>query len=98
MNRGAETQRFHLLLTVPNLQTSSAPWRETLAIARWLPRSKYRLTICSLRNDGVAEAQPLMAELGVSVFVACFRPRGKSVKKLMECLRDQRRINQRGPF
>jgi glycosyltransferase involved in cell wall biosynthesis len=86
-----------ILLTVPHLNTAS-PYREMMAIARYLPRDEFALTICSLRNSGLAETQPRLAKLGVPLVVAAFRPKQRSVRGLVRSLREQTLINRLGPF
>jgi glycosyltransferase involved in cell wall biosynthesis len=69
-----------------------------MAIARYLPREEFALTICSLRNSGLAETQPLLAKLRVPVVVAAFRPKQHSVRGLVRSLREQALINRLGTF
>jgi glycosyltransferase involved in cell wall biosynthesis len=98
---GIHVQRTHpirVLLTVPHLSSTASPYRETMSVARRLPRDGFSLTICSLRTSGYAEAASLLREIGVPVFVARFRPRGYSAPQIMQCLRDQAVIARHGPF
>lgn len=87
-----------VLLTVPHLRSVASPYRETMSIASRLPGNGYSLTICSLRNDGVAETAPALKEMGVETFVARFRPRGHTPKHIVQSLRDQPLIASHGPF
>ena len=95
---GTPSQRIRILLTVPHLQSVASPYREMMAIANYLPRPEFDLTICSLREAGQAEAEPILRALGVRVLVARIRPRGRTRQHLVSCLRDQRAIDALGPF
>ncbi|HVY71370.1 MAG TPA: glycosyltransferase family 4 protein [Verrucomicrobiae bacterium] len=87
-----------MLLTVPNLDSTTSPWREVVGLAKHLPREEFQLTICALRQDGVEESRPLFEQMGVECFVARFRPRGRSLSRLVEWLRDGRSIAKHSPF
>jgi glycosyltransferase involved in cell wall biosynthesis len=87
-----------VLLTVPHLKTTASPHHAIMAIARYLPRDEFRLTICSLRLDGYEETAPVLEGLGIPVFVARFRPRGRRPRHVLASLKDQRVIAKRGPF
>lgn len=69
-----------------------------MGLARHLPAERYQLTICALREDGVAESEPLLKELGVKCFVARFRPRGRRIERLFGPLPDARLLREHGPF
>lgn len=69
-----------------------------MGLARHLPKDRFSLTVCSLRSDGVAESRPQLAEYGAEVFVARFRPRGGSFRRLIEMLKDSHILRARGPF
>jgi glycosyltransferase involved in cell wall biosynthesis len=69
-----------------------------MAIAKYLPRAGFDLTICSLRSNGQEEIQPILNELGVRSFVARFRPRHHTPRHFVESLRDQALIDRHGPF
>src|SRR5512133_1907161 len=47
--------RVPVLLTVPHLNRTASPYRETMAMARYLAGSDFRLTICALREKGFQE-------------------------------------------
>ena len=64
---------IRVLLTVPDLDCTGSPYRETMAIARYLPRDEFRLTICSLRDTGARKTAPLLEGYGVKHMVARFR-------------------------
>jgi glycosyltransferase involved in cell wall biosynthesis len=97
MPRG-RSQSIRVLLTVPHLQSTASPYREMMAVARYLPRPEFSLTICSLRQDGYETTAPLLRALGAEVFVARFRTRGKTMGHLRSCLKDQKLISARGSF
>jgi glycosyltransferase involved in cell wall biosynthesis len=90
--------RIRILLTVPHLKSTASPYRETMAIVKYLSQRDFQLTVCSLRVDGFEEVAPFMKEAGVPYFVARFRPRGKWMRHVVQSLRDQTVIEQRGPF
>lgn len=87
-----------ILLTVPNLDPGSSPWRELMGLVTHLPADRFRLTVCSLRSEGVEETAPLLKEVGVDCFIARFRPRGVGLCGLWGCFQDIRAIRGHGPF
>jgi hypothetical protein len=87
-----------VLLTVPHLNSTASPYREMMAIVTFLPRSEFRLAVCSLRDGGFRDTAPLLESLGGECFVARFRPTGCSAKAIRQSLQDQRQIDRRGPF
>lgn len=87
-----------VLLTVPHLNRTASPYRELMAIATRLPRAEFQVTVCSLRDGGLRETQPLLRDLGLECFVARFRPTGRSMRAIRDSLRDQALIDSRGPF
>jgi glycosyltransferase involved in cell wall biosynthesis len=87
-----------ILLTVPNLDCTASPWREAMGLARNLPAERYKLTICALREDGVAESRPMLEAMGVRCFVARFRPSGRGLRRLLESFKDENMIKEHGPF
>ena len=89
---------IRVLLTVPHLSSTASPYREMIAIARYLPRDEFRLTICSLRKNGVEQTGPELEALGIPYLIARFRPRGRTLRHIRDSLRDQRAINAHGPF
>lgn len=89
-------KKIRVLLTVPHLTSSASPYRAMMAIARYLPKDRFDLTICSLRRNGIEETGPLLDELGVSYFVARYRIKHPSeLRRLIEA---NRVIKQHGPF
>ena len=92
------TTPIPVLLTVPHLNPTASPYRETMAIARYLPREEFKLTICALRPKGVPESIPVLRHWGVDAFVARFRPTKQSPAGYLKSLREQRSIDGRGPF
>lgn len=73
-----------------------------MAIAKYLPKDEFDLTICSIfGKGGYRETAPILSDLGVQCFVADFRPRGASwgyFKHLRASIRDQKIISEHGPF
>ena len=69
-----------------------------MGLAQHLPKERFSLTVCSLRSDGVEESRPLLQEFGAQVFVARFRPRGGSLRRLIGTLRDGRLLRSMSPF
>ncbi|MGO9579169.1 MAG: glycosyltransferase family 4 protein [Desulfobaccales bacterium] len=90
--------RIRVLLTVPQLSSTASPYREIMALARYLPQEHFQLTICSLRMNGFAETAPVLEQLGCRVLVARFRPRGRKWAHLRAAWKDYRLIAQYGPF
>ena len=95
---GTGPHPIRLLLTVPHLEAVASPYREMMAIAKYLPRREFDLTICSLRESGREEVEPELLALGAEVFYARFRPRGSRMGHLRACWRDRALIGARGPF
>lgn len=91
-------QKIRVLLTVPHFTKTASPHRHMMAIAKYLPKQGYDLTICSLRSNGRDVVVPILEGLRVRSFVARFRPRGHSPRHLIESLRDQALIDSHGPF
>jgi glycosyltransferase involved in cell wall biosynthesis len=89
---------IRVLLTVPHLNRTASPYRETMALAKHLPSDQFQLTICALRAQGFSEAEPLIQDLGVRCFVAPFRPTGRSLKHFIASWREQETIDRYGPF
>lgn len=77
---------------------TASPWREAYGLAKHLAREQFHLTICALRPDGIDEASPLLAQLGVPCTVARFRPRGRRFRHLIGVLRDLGLLRKLGPF
>lgn len=93
-----DNRRIRVLLTVPHLSSTASPYREMMALAKYLPRDQFQLTICSLRINGFAETVPVLEKLGCRVLVARFRPRGRKLRHLRAAWQDQKLIAQYGPF
>lgn len=55
-NRNARPLR--VLLTVPHLTATASPYRQMYALASYLPRDEFELTICSLRENGYEKTGP----------------------------------------
>jgi glycosyltransferase involved in cell wall biosynthesis len=69
-----------------------------MALARYLPKDQFQLTICSLRINGFDETAPLLEKLGCRVLVARFRPRGRKFRHFHSAWKDQKLIERYGPF
>ena len=89
---------IRVLLTVPHLNRTASPYRETMALAKHLARDQFQLTICALRAHGFSEAEPFIQSLGVRCFVAPFRPTGRSLKHFIVSWQEQKTIDSYGPF
>jgi glycosyltransferase involved in cell wall biosynthesis len=89
---------IRILLTVPHLNRTASPYRETMALAKYLSRAEFHLTICALRNSGFSETAPILQDIGVPCFVAAFRPTGRSPRHFLASFREQKTINRYGPF
>ena len=50
-------KKIRVLLTVPHLNPTASPWRETMSMARYLNRDKFQLTVCALRDGGRKPAE-----------------------------------------
>ncbi|MGA3294916.1 MAG: GT4 family glycosyltransferase PelF [Candidatus Acidiferrales bacterium] len=92
------SKRIRVLLTVPHLNRTQSPYREMMAIAKYLDRDEFDLSICALRNGGHEETGPILDRLGIPWFTAIFRPRKLSAGELKVVWRAQRQINRHGPF
>lgn len=87
-----------VLLTVPHMNRTASPYREMMALARYLPDSVYRLTVCTLRDTGFEETAPILASMNVPSLVAPFRPTGHNVRQFVRSIRLQNAIDRLGPF
>ena len=97
MTADAATRPVRVLLTVPHLTPTMSPYREMVAIARYLPRD-FRLVVCSLRSGGFDETAPVLRSMGIEVAVARFRPRGRTSRHVFRSLQEQSMIEGLGPF
>lgn len=93
-----EAGRIRVLITVPHLRPTASPYRELMAVARYLPRDEFRPTVVSLREAGFPETGPLLERAGIDVFVARYRPRGYLPRHFLGSLRDRPVIERHGPF
>jgi glycosyltransferase involved in cell wall biosynthesis len=87
-----------ILLTMPHLNSSASPYREMMALVRHLDRSAFRLTVCGLREKYPPEVEASLRDLGAECMVARFRPTGHTPGQLLAAVRDQKLIEQAGPF
>jgi glycosyltransferase involved in cell wall biosynthesis len=92
------SKQIKVLLTVPHLFSAAAPYRDMMAIARYLPREEFDLTICSAGQKGYKESKAVLDQLGRRNMVARFRPAGASPTAIISSLRAQSRIDKEGPF
>jgi glycosyltransferase involved in cell wall biosynthesis len=69
-----------------------------MAIVSRLPRNEFRPTVCSLRDGGFQQTGPVLSKLGVSSFVARFRPTNRSARGILQSCREQEIIDRHGPF
>jgi glycosyltransferase involved in cell wall biosynthesis len=90
--------KIRILLTVPHLKSTASPFREMIALAKYLPKEDFGLTICSHRENGLSDTSPILMNFGCRVLVARFRPRGRSFRHYKSSLRDQKLIAGYGPF
>ena len=91
-------RKIRVLLTVPHLHSTQSPYREMIAIVRYLPRTEFELTVCALRDTPNEDTVSVLNMYRIPWMIARFRPRGKTFKKMFESLRDQKVIDQKGPF
>ena len=89
---------IRVLLTVPHLTSTAAPYRHMMALAKYLPRDRFALSICTLRRNGWDETKPLLDQLGVSLFSARYREKITSPKRFFRWLRGWRELEGYGPF
>jgi hypothetical protein len=86
-------KKIRVLLTVPHFSSSASPYREMMAIAKYLPKDEFELVICSLRKNGIEETGPKLDLLGVPYFTARYRIKKlKKNKKLYRSKPDDQRI------
>src|ERR1700730_5844954 len=92
--RRPDSRKISVLLTVPHLVPTASPYRETMAIAKYLPRDEFALTVCALRPAGVPEAAIKLAAFKVDVVIARFRPTAPTLRGAASAIIDQRRLGQ----
>ncbi len=90
--------RKRILLTVPHLSRAAAPYRDMIAIAKYLPREEFDLTICSAGSRGHGETGEILNQLGRRYLVARFRPTGRSVQEVLASFHAQAQLDRLGPF
>lgn len=57
--------RTRILLTTSHLDSISSPYRDMMALAKYLPKDEFDLTICSIiGKSGYRETAPILANLG----------------------------------
>lgn len=95
--RSIDESRMRILLTVPHAVPTASPHREMMALAKYLPRNEFALTVCVLRPFGFQETSAKLARLGVASFVAPFRPTSRTLGGVAAALRAQRQL-QSGSF
>ena len=95
---GNRPAQIKVLLTVPQLLRTSSPYREAMAIAKYLPRDEFDLTVCALRKQGLDLATPVLEGWGVSAIAARFRPTIFTYSGVVATARGQGLIANHGPF
>ncbi len=85
-----------ILITVPHFTSSASPYREMMALAKYLPEEGYSPTICALRKNGIEETGPLLDNLGIPYFYAKFRV--KKISQISNFLKAEKQIENNGPF
>lgn len=91
-------RRTKVLLTVPNFECTESPWREAMALARHVSKSRIDLTVCGLRPSGFEETQHLLGDLGVKCLVARFRPKGWGIRTMLDSMGDYGLLRRLGKF
>jgi glycosyltransferase involved in cell wall biosynthesis len=91
-------KRIRVLLTVPHLHSTQSPYREMIAIVRYLPKDEFDLTVCALRDTPNEDTVSALNSYRIPWMIARFRPRGKTIKKILESVKDQSIIDRSGPF
>lgn len=69
-----------------------------MAIAKYLPKEEFDLTICAAGAKGQKETGKVLGGLGRHYLVARFRPIGRSVRAVISSFRAQGQIDRLGPF
>jgi glycosyltransferase involved in cell wall biosynthesis len=93
-----DSTKIKVLLTVPHLVPTASPYRETMAIAKYLPHEEFDLTVCALRPAGLPEASAKLARFGVKSFVARFRPITLTLHGVASAVSDQKTLRDHGRF
>jgi glycosyltransferase involved in cell wall biosynthesis len=86
----ADRKKIHVLLTVPHLVPTASPYREMMAIVKYLPRDEFALTVCALRPAGLEEAAARFAAFGADTVVTRFRPTTLTPRGIAAAVADQR--------
>jgi glycosyltransferase involved in cell wall biosynthesis len=90
--------KLRILLTVPHLHSTQSPYREMIAIVRYLPKDEFDLTICALRQTPNEDTVAILNSYGIPWMIAAFRPKGKTIKKFVQSFRSQKIIDGYGRF
>jgi glycosyltransferase involved in cell wall biosynthesis len=93
-----EKRPIRVLLTVPHLNSAAAPYRDMMAIAKYLPQGEFDLTICSVGRKGYEKTKPILQELGRECKMLRLRPTRTSLQEYLASYRSQIIIENRGPF
>jgi hypothetical protein len=72
---GLQARVVRVLLTVPHLESTASHYRHMMSIAQHLPRDRFSLEVCYLRDNGRDRVVPLLVDLVARAFVARYRPR-----------------------
>jgi glycosyltransferase involved in cell wall biosynthesis len=92
------SNKLKILLTVPHLHSTQSPYREMIAIARYLPKDEFDLTICALRQTPSEDTVAILNSYGIPWMIAPFRPKGKTIKNFVASFRGQKIIDDCGRF
>jgi len=69
-----------------------------MALAKYIPKDQFDLTICSLRQNGYEETKPLLEGLGVTLCFARFRQKPTSGQAIIRWWRESKQLEAFGPF
>ena len=67
-------RKIRVLLTVPHLHSTQSPYREMIAIVRYLPRTEFELTVCALRDTPNEDTVSVLNLYRIPWMIARFRP------------------------
>jgi len=94
-----DKRKLQILLTVPSLQSTASPYREIHAIAKFLPKDIFDLSICSLRKTGIDESKSLFEDCGVkNIFKARYRINRFKRNHFQVAWQHQKIFQEYGPF
>lgn len=88
---------IRVLITVPQLKSTASPYRQVIGLSRYLPKTEFNLTICSLYAPD-SDVDSELRDCGVGWFKAPFRPKGRTLRHFWTSVRMQSYIDKQGPF